>query len=254
MIFIKTKKEIEVMREGGKILASILGELSAAAKPGTATLKLDKLARELFKLHNVRPAFLGYDGFPASICVSLNDEVVHGVPSDRVLKEGDMLSLDAGVIHKGFFTDSAVTVPVLGELTRGQWVKDNPKLNKLIETAKAALNAGIKQAKVGSRLGKVSGAIQEIVEKEGFGVIREMVGHGVGRKLHEEPQVPNYGSSEDGPRLEEGMVLAIEPMISAGDWHLIEDDLVYKTKAGSWAAHFEHTVAITKKGPKVLTK
>ncbi len=254
MISIKTESEVKIMREGGKILAEVLKKLSDAVRPGVPTQNLDRLARELFRFYNVKPAFLGYDGFPASICVSLNDEVVHGVPSDRMLKEGDVISLDVGIIHKGFFTDSAVTVPVLGESTRGQWAKDNPKLNKLIETAKEALNAGIKQAKVGNRLGKISNAIQIVVERGGFGVVREMVGHGVGRKLHEEPQVPNCGHPEEGPILEEGMVLAIEPMISAGDWHLIQDGLAYKTRDGSYAAHFEHTVAITKKGPEVLTK
>ncbi len=254
MISIKTESEISIMREGGKILAEIIRKISQAVKPGIPTKDLDKLARELFRFYNVRPAFLNYNGFPASVCVSLNDEVVHGVPSGRILKEGDILSLDVGIAHKGFFTDSAVTIPVLGKLTRDQWAKDNPKLNKLIETTRAALNAGIKQAKVGNRLGKISNAIQKIVEKEGFGVIREMVGHGIGRQLHEEPQVPNYGYSDEGPELAEGITLAIEPMVSAGDWHLVQDGLVYKTKDGSHAAHFEHTIAITRKGPLILTK
>ncbi len=254
MISIKTELEIAIMREGGKILAEILNKLTEAVKPGIPTKDLDKLARELFRFYNVKPAFLNYNGFPASVCVSLNDEVVHGVPSGRELREGDVVSLDLGLIHNGFFADMAVTVPVLGTMTRDEWAKANPELNKLIETARAALNAGIKQAKAGNRMGKISNAIQSVVEKEGFGVIREMVGHGVGRKLHEEPQVPNYGQSDEGPVLEEGMVLAIEPMISAGDWHLIQDGLTYKTKDGSYAAHFEHTVAITKKGPLVLTR
>jgi methionyl aminopeptidase len=242
------------MREGGKILAEIIRKISQIVRPGIPTKDLDKLARELFRFYKVRPAFLNYNGFPASVCISLNDEVVHGVPSDRILREGDVLSLDVGIEYEGFFTDSAVTIPVLSGLTRDQWVKDNPKLNKLIETTKTALNAGIKQAKVDNRLGKVSNTIQNIAEKEGFSVIREMVGHGIGRQLHEEPQIPNYGRPNDGPVLEEGMVLAIEPMISAGDWHLVQDGLTYKTKDGSWTAHFEHTVAITKDGPMVLTE
>lgn len=254
MIYLKSLEEIEIMREGGEILAEIILKVSQAVRPGIPTKDLDKLARELFRFYNVKPAFLNYNGFPASVCVSLNDEVVHGVPSGRVLKEGDILSLDVGIVRKGFFTDSAVTVPVLGGLAHEQWTKDNPKLNKLIETTKTALNAGIKQAKIGNRLGEISNAIQGVVEKEGFGVIREMVGHGIGRHLHEEPQIPNYGQPDDGPVLEEGMVLAIEPMVSAGDWHLIQDDLTYKTKDGSYAAHFEHTVAITRKGPLVLTR
>jgi len=242
------------MREGGKILAEIIRKISQIVRPGIPTKDLDKLARELFRFYKVRPAFLNYNGFPASVCISLNDEVVHGVPSDRILREGDVLSLDVGIEYEGFFTDSAVTIPVLSGLTRDQWVKDNPKLNKLIETTKTALNAGIKQAKVDNRLGKVSNTIQNIAEKEGFSVIREMVGHGIGRQLHEEPQIPNYGRPNDGPVLEEGMVLAIEPMISAGDWHLVQDGLTYKTKDGSWTAHFEHTVAITKDGPMVLRR
>jgi len=243
------------MREGGKILAEILEQLAVAVQPGISTFDLEKLARKLVSFYKVEPSFLGYQNFPAALCVSINDEVVHGVPSvTRILKEGDIISLDMGILYEGFNVDSALTVPVLGGLTRDQWAKDNPKLNKLIETTKTALNAGIKQAKVGNRLGKISNTIQGVIEKEGFSVIREMVGHGVGRKLHEEPQIPNYGHPDDGPVLEEGMVLAIEPMVSAGDWHLVQDGLTYKTKDGSYAAHFEHTVAITKNGAQVLTE
>lgn len=244
MIAIKTKEEIEKMREGGKKLAEIVKKVSEAAKPGVKTKDLDKLARELIVSAGAKPAFLGYNGFPASICISINDEVVHGVPSERELKEGDVLSLDAGIIYEDFVTDVAVTLPI---------GKINQTLKKLIETTKAALNAGIREARVGNRLGKVSSAIQKVVDKEGFGVIREMVGHGIGRRLHEEPQVPNYGNPDDGPVLEEGMVLAIEPMISVGDWRLMQDGLTYKTRDGSYASHFEHTIAITKKGPLILT-
>jgi len=254
MIPIKTEAEIKIMREGGRMLAEIMRKISEAAKPGIPTKNLDKLARELFRFHKVKPAFLNYGGFPASICVSVNDEVVHGVPSERKLKEGDILSLDVGVLYKGFFTDAAITLPVLGRLTYKDWVRTNQKSAQLIEVTKAALNAGIREAKIGNRLGKISNAIQKVVEKEGFGVIREMVGHGVGRKLHEEPQIPNYGSSDEGPLLEEGMTLAIEPMVSAGDWHLVRDGLTYKTKDGSYAAHFEHTIVITKGGPVILTE
>lgn len=255
MISIKTESEIKTMREGGKILAEILEQLAVAVQPGISTFDLEKLARKLVSFYKVEPSFLGYQNFPAALCVSINDEVVHGVPSvTRILKEGDIISLDMGILYEGFNVDSALTVPVLGGLTRDQWAKDNPKLNKLIETTKTALNAGIKQAKVGNRLGKISNTIQGVIEKEGFSVIREMVGHGVGRKLHEEPQIPNYGHPDDGPVLEEGMVLAIEPMVSAGDWHLVQDGLTYKTKDGSYAAHFEHTVAITKNGAQVLTE
>ncbi len=255
MISIKTESEISIMREGGKILAEILKQLAAAVKPGIPTLDLEKLARELVSFYKVKPSFLGYQGFPAALCVSVNDQVVHGVPSvTRILKEDDIISLDMGIFYGGFHVDSAITIPPFGGLTREQWAKGNPKLNKLIETTKAALNAGIKQAKIGNHLGKISNAIQSVVEKDGFSVIREMVGHGVGRRLHEEPQVPNYGQPDEGPVLEEGMVLAIEPMVSAGDWHLAQDGLTYKTRDGSWVVHFEHTVAITKKGPQVLTE
>jgi methionyl aminopeptidase len=255
MISIKTESEISIMREGGKILVEILEQLAVAVQPGISTFDLEKLARKFVSFYKVKPSFLGYQDFPAALCTSVNDEVVHGVPSvTRILKKDDIISLDMGVLYRGFNVDSALTVPVLGGLAREQWAKDNPELNKLIETTKAALNAGIEQAKVGNRLGKISNAIQGVVEKEGFSVIREMVGHGVGRELHEEPQIPNYGQSGEGPVLEEGMVLAIEPMVSAGDWHLAQDGLTYKTKDGSPAAHFEHTVAVTKNGPLVLTR
>ena len=255
MVATKTKKEIEIMREGGKILAEILEQLAAAVRPEISTFDLEKLARGLVSFYKVKPSFLGYQGFPAAICVSVNDEVVHGVPSaTRILKKGDIVSLDIGILYKDFNVDSAVTVPVLGELSYDEWAKTNPKLARLIETAKAALNAGIEQAKVGNCLGRISNTIQNVVEKRGFNVIREMVGHGIGRQLHEEPQIPNFGRPEGGPILEEGMTIAIEHMVSAGDWHLIRDGLTYKTKDGSWSAHFEHTVAVTKNGPLILTE
>ena len=255
MITLKTEEEIRVMREGGKILAEILRQLTAAIKPDISTFDLEELARKLISFYKVKPSFLNYQGFPAVLCVSVNDEVVHGVPSrTKILKESDVVSLDMGIFYGGFHADSALTVPVLGKLTYDQWAKAYPKLAKLIETAKEALRVGVKEAKVGNRLGKISNTIQKIVEKNGFSVIRELVGHGVGRQLHEEPQIPNYGRPDEGPILEEGMVLAIEPMISMGDWRLKREGMVYKTKDGSWAAHFEHTVAVTKKGPLILTE
>lgn len=254
MIPIKTKEEIEIMREGGRLLVGIVRKVVKAVKPGLKTRELDMLARELIESAGAKPAFLGYDGFPATLCVSINEEVVHGVPSDRELKQGDIVSLDLGLIYKGFITDMAVTVPVLGDVTFEEWAKANLILARLIETTRAALNAGIKQVKTGNRLGKVSSAIQATIEKQGLGVIREMVGHGVGKNLHEEPQIPNFGDRNDGPILAEGMVLAIEPMVSMSGWHLVRDGLVYKTKDGSCAAHFEHTVAITKDGAQVLTE
>lgn len=255
MIPLKTESEISIMREGGKILAEILEQLAAAVKPRISTFDLEKLARGLVLFYKVEPSFLNYQGFPAVLCTSVNDEVVHGVPSaTRALKKGDIISLDIGVLYKGFHLDSALTVPVLGELTYGEWASANPKLNKLIETTKAALNAAIQRAQIGNRLGEISSIIQSVVEKEKFNIIREMVGHGVGRQLHEEPQVPNFGRPDDGPVLEAGMTLAIEPMVSIGDWHLVQDGQIYKTKDGSWAAHFEHTVAVTAEGPLILTK
>ncbi len=254
MIPIKTKEEIETMREGGKLLAGIVRKVAEAVKPGLKTKELDILARELIESAGSKPAFLGYDGFPATLCVSINEEVVHGVPSDRELKQGDVVSLDLGLIYKGFVTDMAVTVPVLGDMTYEEWVKDNSVLAKLIETTKAALNAGIKQVKTGNKLGRVGSAIQAVIEKQGLSVIREMVGHGVGKNLHEEPQIPNFGDRNDGPTLAEGMVLAIEPMVSVGDWHIKKTGYAYSTRDGSLVAHFEHTVAVTKDGPEILTK
>ena len=178
------------------------------------------------------------------------------MPSDRELKDGEVISLDMGIKYQEFYLDSAVTLPVLGELNYGQWARLNPKLHQLLEVTKEALNVGIKKAKVGNRIGEISSAVQTTVEGHGFGVIRELVGHGIGRQLHEEPQVPNFGQPHEGMKLEEGMVIAIEPMVSVGDWRLIKgsDGFTYKTKDGSYAAHFEHTVAITKGGPVVLTQ
>lgn len=265
MIYLKSKEEIATMHEGGKTLAEILNKLSETVRSGIATQDLDKLARELILFYvqktgaEIKTAFLGYGGYPAAVCTSINDEVVHCVPSERKLKEGEIISLDMGLTYKGFYLDAALTVPVLTEPSSEPsyefWAKLNPKLHRLLESTKEALNAGIKQAKVGNRLGKISHAIQSVVERNGFGVIRELVGHGIGRQLHEEPQVPNFGQEDEGVRLEEGMVIAIEPMVSLGDWRLVKgsDGFSYKTKDGSYAAHFEHTVAITKSGPLVLT-
>jgi methionyl aminopeptidase len=254
MIPIKTAEEVEIMRKGGRLLAGIMKKISETISPGLKTKELDSLARELIESAGAKPAFLGYDGFPATICVSINEEVVHGVPSERELERGDIVSLDLGLTYGGFVTDMAVTMPVLGDMTHEEWAKANSASAKLIETTKSALNAGIKQAKIGSKLGRVSSAIQAVAEKQGFGVIREMVGHGVGRNLHEEPQIPNFGDRNGGPILAEGMVLAIEPMVSMGDWHLVQDGMVYKTKDSSLAGHFEHTVAVTKNGPEILTQ
>src|SRR3989344_8159871 len=260
MIKIKTQKEIETMKEGGKILAEILKKLSEEVKVGIATNDLEKFARELVLSHGVESSFLGYDGYPAALCVSLNDEVVHGVPSDRILKDGDLLKLDMGVLHKGFHTDSAITV-LIGSVEGGP-----PQAMKLVNITKEALRIGVSKAKVGNTLGDIGSAIQKYVEQNGFNVVRDLVGHGIGRKLHEPPQVMNYlprgrkaasqSGHYEGEELKEGMVIAIEPMVVTGDWKTknSEDGFGFVTKDGGLAAHFEHTVAITNSGPLVLTQ
>lgn len=256
MINIKTEKEIQIMKEGGVILAKILKELASVAKPGITTNDLDKLAGELVFKFGAKPAFLGYQGYPATLCTSINEGIVHGLPSDRKLKEGDLLKLDMGVLHKGFYTDSAVTVLVSG-LSRLSHIfkKDYSRKLKLMSVTKQSLEIGMAQAKVGNTIGDIGSAIQKYVERERLNLVRDLVGHGIGRELHEEPQVPNYGKAGTGPKLVVGMVIAIEPMVVTGDWLTKEGDdgFVFETKDGGLAAHFEHTVAITEKGPKILT-
>lgn len=264
MTKIKTNKEIQTMKEGGEILAKILKKLAEEVKPGITTNHLEKLARELVLSYGVKPSFLGYDGYPAALCTSVNDEIVHGVPSDRILKDGDVLKLDMGVLHKGFHTDSARTLIV------SEWATPKPerqeeffKKQKLINITKEALNIGISRAKVGNTLGDIGSAVQEHVESNGFNVVRDLVGHGIGRELHEPPQVLNYlpvgragGELGTGEKLEAGIVIAIEPMVVTGDWRIKngKDGFGFVTKDGGLAAHFEHTVAITKNKPLVLTK
>src|SRR3990167_3019723 len=248
MINLKTQKEIQIMREGGKILAEILKKLEKAVKPGITTNDLEKLADELILSYGVESSFLGFDGYPNILCTSLNDEVVHGVPSGRVLKEGDLLKIDMGVLQRGFHTDSATTVLVGNK-------EDSVKRN-LIQTTKEALEIGISKAKVGNTLGDIGVAIQKHVEDKGFNVIRDLVGHGIGRELHEPPQVLNYGKAGTGEKLVSGMVIAIEPMVVTGKWGIKngKDGYAFVTKDGGLAAHFEHTIAITEKGPEILTK
>lgn len=235
------------MREGGKILAEILKRLSEKVKPGIPTNAIEKLADELILFYEVKSAFLNFGDYPSSVCVSLNDEIVHCVPSERIIKEGDMVSLDFGIVHNGFNLDSAVTV-IAGQ-AKGK------KDKKLLSVTREALNRAIKEIKIGKHIGDIGYAVQSFVEENGFSVIRELVGHGIGKELHEEPQIPNFGRKGDGPELVVGMVLAIEPMVSAGAWQTVlgEDKFAYKTKDGSLAAHFEHTVAVTEKGPLILT-
>jgi methionyl aminopeptidase len=253
MIKIKTKEEIQIMHEGGKILAKILKELTKAVKPGIITEDLDKLAKELIFKFGTRPSFLNFNGYPSVLCTSINDEIVHGVPSERKLEKGDLLKLDMGIIYKDFHTDSAVTV-----IVGNSFALDKKTLlkKKLIKVAEGSFWAGIKEAKIGKTLGDIGSAIQKHVESRRLNIVRDLVGHGIGRELHEEPQVPNYGKEGTGLELIEGMVIAIEPMVVTDDWKIKEgpDGFVYKTKDGGLAAHYEHTVAITEKGPSVLTR
>ncbi len=245
-IIIKSAQEIALMREAGRIVGALLEVLSRETRPGMKTKELDSIvARELARSGAIS-SFKGYRGFPANLCVSVNDEVVHGIPGERVLKEGDVVSLDVGAIYKGFQGDGAITL-ALGEV--------EPQARELIEATRQALLAGISAARAGASLGDVSSAIQTYVEARGFSVIREYTGHGIGREMHEEPQVPNFGVPGQGPRLRQGMALALEPMVAAGDWktRVGENNWTVYTKDGSLAAHFEHTIAITDGEAEVLT-
>jgi len=251
MIKLKTLQEIKTMKEGGNILAKIFKKLEKAVRPGIAASSIEKLANELVLFYKVKPAFLGYGKFPASTCVSINDEVVHCIPTNRTILTGDVVSLDFGIIYKGFYLDSATTI-----LARKDNKKSYPEKEKLISVTRKALGTGISQAKAGNYVGDIGYAIESFVKKEGFSVIRDLVGHGIGRELHEGPSIPNFGKRGTGEKLKIGMVVAIEPMLSTGDWkvELADDGFTYKTKDGSPSAHFEHTVAITKNGPSILTK
>ena len=247
-IFIKNFDEQQKMRQAGKILALILDKLLLEIKPDINTKKLDDVAHDLILSQNVKPAFLGYYGFPASICTSINEEVVHGIPSkNRFLRNRDILSIDIGIIYDGYCSDMAVTVPI-GEIS------DEDK--RLIEVTKVSLKEGIKNCKPGNRLGDVGYAIQKTVEDAKFSVVREYVGHGIGKNMHEEPQILNYGLPGTGIEIKEGMVFAIEPMVNVGTWKtkLLKDKWTVSTKDNRKSAHFEHTVLITKNGYEVLTE
>ncbi len=246
-ILIKTAAEIEKMRASGRILREVHNAIAPVVKPGASTMDLENAAAAKIAEFGVIPAFKGYHGYPAALCTSINEEVVHGIPnSERILKDGDIVSIDCGVILDGFYSDAAVTYAV-GTATE--------RTRRLLETTRASLDAAIKQAVVGGRLGDISAAVQEVCEAEGFGVVRDFVGHGIGRAMHEDPQVPNFGARGKGPRLKAGMVLAIEPMINAGgpEVRVLKDGWTAVTVDGSYSAHFEHTVAITKDGPQILT-
>jgi methionyl aminopeptidase len=253
MIEIKTPKEIKIMREGGKILAKIMEKLKKSVKPGMKTIELEKLANELILEAGAECAFKGYKDeysqipYPACLCTSINEEIVHCVPSEKVLKEGDVLKIDGGLIWKGYYLDMAVTVAV---------GKVSFEAQRLIRVTKKALKLAIKKAKPGNTLGDIGNTIQRYVESQGFSVVRELCGHGIGKKLHEDPKVLNYGKRNSGEKIREGMVICIEPMVTMGDWHLkrTKDGFGYQSVDGSLTAHFEHTVAILKDGPKVLTE
>ena len=246
MIIRKAAGEIERMARAGEVVADTLALIGEHARPGVTTQELDELADDFIRSRGGTPTFKGYRGYPASICVSPNEMVVHGIPGQYTLKDGDILSVDVGVTLDGFVADSAYTFPI-GDISA--------EAERLLEGCQAALAAGIEQCRVGNRLSDISHAIQVVTEEQGFSVVRSLVGHGVGRSMHEEPQIPNYGESGRGPLLAEGMTFAIEPMITAGgaDVVLHDDEWSISSADGSLAAHFEHTVAITADGPRILT-
>ena len=247
-IVIKTRKEIEKMRASGRVLRQVHEAIAPFVQPGASTMDLERAANaKLAQFEGATAAFKGYHGYPASLCTSINDEVVHGIPSNaRVLRSGDIVSIDCGVILDGFYSDAAVTYAV-GDVS--------PRVRRLLETTRSSLDAAIEAAQVGKRLGDISAAVQKVCETEGFGVVRDFVGHGIGRAMHEDPQVPNFGLTGKGPRLKAGMVLAIEPMVNLGsaDVRVLDDGWTAVTVDKSYSAHFEHTVAITQDGPQVLT-
>lgn len=247
MIILKSRSEIEKMRKSNAIVAVILEELRKKIRPGVKTIELDRLSEELALKKGARPAFKGYRGYPYSLCASVNSEVVHGMPSDKELKEGDIVSLDFGILNDGYYGDAAVTVPV-GEIS--------PAAKRLLRVTEEALYRGIAEVKAGNRIGDISAAIQGHVEASGYSVVRDLVGHGIGKSLHEDPQVPNYGSSGRGVELKPGMVFAIEPMVNEGTYRveILRDGWTVVTADGKLSAHFEHSVAITENGPVILSR
>jgi len=246
MIIIKSPREIEQLRKSNSIVVEVLRELKKKIAPGMTTHELDQIAEEIILSRKAIPAFKGYRGFPNTLCISINEEVVHGIPSDRRLKEGDVVSLDVGVNLNGYFGDAAVTLPV-GEI--------DPSARRLLEATERALYIGIEEARVGNRLSDISHVIQTWVESQGFSVVRDFVGHGIGKNLHEEPQIPNYGTPHQGPRLEKGMVFALEPMVNEGacEVKILSDGWTVVTADGKRSAHFEHTIAITDGMAEILS-
>lgn len=246
-VTIKSSREIELMSEAGRILAKVHEELAKFVKPGMTTLEIDKKGEELIRSFQCIPSFLNYNGYPGSVCVSVNDEIVHGIPKkDKIIREGDIVSLDTGVIYKGYQSDAARTIPV-GEI--------NEEAKRLIKITEGSFFAGIKFAKEGNHLNDISTAIQEYVEAAGFSVVRDLVGHGIGTQMHEEPEIPNFRQKRKGIKLQAGMTLAIEPMVNAGryDVEWLDDDWTVVTEDGSLSAHYENTILITKDEPKILS-
>ena len=246
MIPIKSEEDLKMLQKSGEILSKIMRRLQKFIRAGVSTIEIDRLAEKLIKEENTISAFKGYNGFPANICTSVNEEVVHGIPGQKILKDGDIISLDAGINYKGYISDVAITLPV-GRI--------DPKVKKLIEATRNALLQGIKQARVNNHLSDISYAIQTYVESQGFSVVRQFVGHGIGYSLHEDPQIPNFGLPHQGEVLKKGMVFAIEPMVNMGIWgcKILDNGWTAVTKDGFPSAHFEHTVAITEAGPVILT-
>ncbi len=246
MILYKTEEEVQLIRESAEILGRAHGEVAKLVKPGVKTKDLDKVADEFIHDHGGEPSFKGYNGFPAALCISENEQVVHGFPSGYELKDGDIISIDCGVFYKGFHSDSAYTYPV-GEIS--------PETMSLLKATKESLYKGIEQAKFGNRMGDVSYAIQKHVEDRGYTVVRELVGHGLGRSLHESPEVPNYGKRGRGPKLQDGLVIAIEPMVNLGSRNIVQenDGWTIRTRDRKPSAHYEHTVAVFKDRTEVLT-
>jgi methionyl aminopeptidase len=246
MVILKLPEEIEKARASNRIVAEVLSKLREKVKPGVRTRDLDKFAEEIAEKRGAKSAFKGYNGFPYALCVSVNEVVVHGMPSERILEEGDIVGLDFGVYYQGFFGDATVTLPV-GKVTE--------EASRLMQVTEQSLYAGIEQAHDGNRLGDISATVQDMVEDAGYSVVRDFVGHGIGKNLHEEPQIPNYGKKGRGIELKSGMILAIEPMVNEGKYNVqvLPDNWTVITKDGSLSAHFEHSVAITDNGPEILS-
>lgn len=246
MIYLKRQDELDAMRRAGRVVAETLIAVRDAVKPGMTTMDLDVIGEREIRARGAIPSFLGYRGFPATLCTSLNHEIVHGIPGDHVIKEGDLVKIDCGAIVDGFHGDSAITVCV-GEVPS--------EVQKLVDVTRESLEAAIRQVKVGNRVGDIGSAVQAMIEGAGFSVVREYVGHGIGRSLHEDPPIPNHGKPGKGLKLQEGMVIAIEPMVNIGSHttRMLDDDWTVVTEDGSLSSHWEHTIAILADGPEVLT-